>query len=150
MGILDLGRKIYRTARKQGKSLLQDFEHEWEQVAPHWENVKRDMRNRGAQLRNQVSNDVLNWLEKELQVSMRGWRVLLGQDPDLETAYRTLDLPYGTSLQEVKLQWRKLLKQYHPDRHMSTPQQQAIATQKSQNLTAAYHQIAKAFQDHRL
>ncbi len=150
MNIFELGRRILDTAKQQRKSLWEDFEHEWEQVAPHWENVKRGIRTRGTLLRNQVSNEVINWLEQELRVSMKGWRVLLGQDPDLETAYRMLEMPYGSELKAVKQQWRELLKQYHPDRNMSTPQQQAIATQKSQHLTAAYHQIAKAFREHRL
>ena len=150
MSIIDLGLRILKTARKQGKTVLQDLEQEWHNISPHLRELRQQMRQRGTQFRNQVSAEVLRWMEDELNMSMGQWRVLLGQDPELENAYKTLELPYGTELNEVKVQWRKLLKQYHPDLHMASPQQQAVATRKSQSLTAAYHRIAKAFKEHRL
>ncbi|TNE43868.1 MAG: J domain-containing protein [Deltaproteobacteria bacterium] len=150
MNVLRLGRRIYRAARQQSSLLWEEVEREWEHISPHLRNVRDEMRDRGSRLRTQVSNEVLRWLEEELRMSMGQWRILLGQDPELETAYQTLGLPYGTELQEVKEKWRDLLKEHHPDRHMDTPQQQADATHTSQRLTAAYHRIAKAFKEHRL
>lgn len=150
MNVLRLGRRIYRAARQQSSLLWEEVEREWEHIAPHLRNVRDEMRDRGTRLRTQVSNEVLRWLEEELRMSMGQWRILLGQDPELENAYKTLGLPYGTELQEVKEKWRDLLKEHHPDRHMGTPQRQADATHTSQHLTAAYHRIAKAFQEHQL
>lgn len=150
MNVFDLGRRVLHHAKQQGQHLLQDVEREWEQISPHLKKIREEIRNRGHAFRSQISHDVFRWLEEELRISMGRWRTLLGQDPDLQKAYRTLDLPYGTALEEVKLQWRELLKAHHPDRHMNSAQQQADATQKSQRLTAAYHLIAKAFRERRL
>lgn len=150
MGLFDLGRRVLRHAKQQGQHLWQDVGQEWEQISPHLKRIRQEILNRSHLLRNQISHDVFRWLEEELRISMGRWRTLLGQDPELAKAYHTLELPYGTQLEEVKLQWKELLKTHHPDRHMSNPQQHANATQKSQHLTAAYHVIAKAFREHRL
>ena len=68
------------------------------------------------------------------------------RDPELEWAYQTLELPYGADLELVKQRWIQLLKLYHPDRYASaTSRELELATRKSQELTAAYHKIQRAY-----
>lgn len=43
------------------------------------------------------------------------------EDPVLAGYYANLELPYGATLEEVKVAWKRLMKQYHPDRHAHRP-----------------------------
>lgn len=61
------------------------------------------------------------------------------------TAFETLGLPYGTSFEEVKKTYRSLLREWHPDRHASSPEAERIATTKTQELTAAYELIEQHY-----
>lgn len=56
-------------------------------------------------------------------------------------AFETLGLPYGTPYDEVKKQYRKLMRVYHPDKHGDSPEDEKLATEKTQELTAAYELI---------
>jgi DnaJ-domain-containing protein 1 len=150
MNLLSLGKKLWQTARKQGHFLRENVESELKQMAPYWENIKRELRTRTQQFGYQFSYEVRQWLEKELGIPMSQWQSLLGRDTELERAYHTLKLPYGADLAEVKRQWRELLKACHPDRNMQNPQDEAQATHQSQILTAAYHKITKAFEQKRI
>lgn len=52
--------------------------------------------------------------------------------------YRTLELEPGASLAEVRQSYRRLLKQYHPDRFARDPEKYKVATEVTRNITAAY------------
>lgn len=61
------------------------------------------------------------------------------------TAFETLGLPYGTPFEDVKKTYRSLMREWHPDRHASSPEAERIATTKTQELTAAYELIEQHY-----
>lgn len=52
--------------------------------------------------------------------------------------YRTLELEPGAELPEVRKAYRRLLKQYHPDKFAKDPEKYKVATEVTRNITAAY------------
>ena len=58
-------------------------------------------------------------------------------DMPVFAAFETLGLPYGTPFEEVKKTYRQLMREYHPDKHGGSPEEERKATQKTQELTAA-------------
>lgn len=60
-------------------------------------------------------------------------------------AFETLGLPYGTSYEEVKKTYRRLMREYHPDKHADSPEAERLATEKTQELTAAYELISQHY-----
>lgn len=65
-------------------------------------------------------------------------------DPHLAQCYANLELPYGADLETVRRGWKAMLKKYHPDLHAADPERQRLATQLTQELTAAYRAIEQA------
>ena len=61
------------------------------------------------------------------------------------SAFECLGLPYGTPFEEVKKTYRKLMREYHPDRHGESPEAERLATEKTQKLTAAYELICQHY-----
>ncbi len=55
--------------------------------------------------------------------------------------YANLELPFGADLDEVKKSYRRLMRQYHPDKHQEDPARRQLATQLSQKLTVAYNEL---------
>ena len=53
-------------------------------------------------------------------------------------AYAVLELKPGTSFPEVKQQYRKLMRKYHPDKHAGSPDKEKAAHELTQKLTEAY------------
>ena len=53
--------------------------------------------------------------------------------------YKTLNLPVGADLAEVKSAYRGLMRRYHPDMHANNPQKQKAANELSLRVTAAYN-----------
>jgi DnaJ-domain-containing protein 1 len=150
MGLFDLGKRLWDITREQGKILWDEVSPEIGEGNPQWDSIKSELRNRGYDLRRQMQAEMRFWLEEELRRQQIQWQSLLGQDPELEKAYALLGLPYGTEMNTVKQTWRNMLKESHPDLHMQNPEAHTRATQRSQSLTAAYHQISKAFEEGRL
>ncbi len=60
-------------------------------------------------------------------------------------AFETLGLPYGTPYEEVKKTYRRLMREYHPDKHSESPEAEKIATEKTQELTVAYEMISEHY-----
>ena len=52
--------------------------------------------------------------------------------------YRTLELEPGADLQEIRKAYRRLLKQYHPDKFAKDPEKYKAATEVARNITTAY------------
>lgn len=52
--------------------------------------------------------------------------------------YRTLELEPGASFEEIRKSYRRLLKQYHPDRFAKDPEKYKVATEVTRNITVAY------------
>jgi DnaJ-domain-containing protein 1 len=63
-----------------------------------------------------------------------------GRNDKIDKAYRTLDLPVGASFAEVKTQYRKLMRKYHPDMHSAASAgKQKAANELSMQVTQAYN-----------
>ena len=60
-------------------------------------------------------------------------------------AFDALGLPYGAPFDDVKKKYRQLMREYHPDRHSESPEAERAATQKTQQITAAYELIEKHY-----
>lgn len=59
--------------------------------------------------------------------------------------YAALELPYGASFEEVKVAYKKMIKQYHPDRFHNDPEKHKAALEISQKLNIAYSYFEKKF-----
>lgn len=53
-------------------------------------------------------------------------------------AYAALELKPGADFVEVKSQYRKLMRKYHPDKHAGSPEKEKAAHELTQKLTDAY------------
>ena len=65
------------------------------------------------------------------------------EDPILAQYYANLEIPYGSDLTTAKKAWKKLMRQYHPDRHASDPEKRQLAEELTQNLNRAYSELEK-------
>jgi DnaJ-domain-containing protein 1 len=59
--------------------------------------------------------------------------------------YTALELPYGASFEEIKAAYKKLIKQYHPDRFHNDVEKHKVAVEISQKLNIAYSYFEKKF-----
>lgn len=57
--------------------------------------------------------------------------------------YRTLELAPGATLEEVRKSYRRLLKQYHPDKFHKDPEKYKVATEVTRNITVAYEGLTE-------
>jgi DnaJ-domain-containing protein 1 len=62
---------------------------------------------------------------------------------DRKRWYRTLELQPGADLREVRRAYRRLLLQYHPDRHANDPDKLKAATEVTRRLTEAYNGLTR-------
>lgn len=62
-------------------------------------------------------------------------------DPHLARLYANLELPYGADLATVVSAWKRLAREYHPDRHAGDDERSRRATELLQELNAAYRQL---------
>lgn len=53
--------------------------------------------------------------------------------------YKTLELEEGADLEAVRKSYRRLMRQYHPDRFASDPEKYEAATKIATRITAAYN-----------
>lgn len=70
------------------------------------------------------------------------------EDPVLAGYYANLELPYGANLEAVKAAWKRLMKQYHPDRHAQDPAKREVANALCAQLTHAYKELEKSLTTH--
>lgn len=57
--------------------------------------------------------------------------------------YKTLELEPGADLQQVRRAYRRLMKQYHPDRFANDPEKLEVATAVTRKLTEAYNGLSE-------
>lgn len=60
--------------------------------------------------------------------------------------YALLELPVGASRSETERAFRSMLRQYHPDRYLSDPEQHASAIALATSLTDAYLALLARFE----
>lgn len=65
------------------------------------------------------------------------------RDPKLARYYANLEVPYGSDLATVTAAWKRLMKQYHPDRHSGDPEKEATANQLVQELNTAHDYLRR-------
>jgi len=72
------------------------------------------------------------------------WKqVLISLDPQGEQqALQVLGLPSNAAQEEITVQWRKLSKEWHPDRYMN-PEKKLEAQEKFMEFNAAYETLSK-------
>ena len=61
--------------------------------------------------------------------------------PRLVEDFKTLGVPFGTPLAQVKSAYKRLLKEHHPDRHGGSAEEQKRATERSARINEAYARI---------
>ena len=64
-------------------------------------------------------------------------------DP-LRKAYATLDAPFGTPRRDLRRQFKKLVRRWHPDRFVGDPQGQAEAARRMREINAAYEVVCSS------
>lgn len=62
-------------------------------------------------------------------------------DPRIAGYYANLELEPGAGLAALTRAWKKLVREYHPDRFAADPARQAAATRLVQDLNHAYREL---------
>ncbi len=60
---------------------------------------------------------------------------------ELKEDYATLNVPFGASFGDVKKSYKKLLSQYHPDKHSGSEEKTKMATEITQNINRSFLRI---------
>lgn len=68
------------------------------------------------------------------------------RDEKIAGYYANLEIPYGADLETVKKAYRKLMKQYHPDKFAGDHEKQKTATEITKRLNEAYQALEKYLQ----
>ncbi len=92
-----------------------------------------------------VENDFESF-EKQYRTYQSHTTQAPSRDEKIAGYYANLELPYGADLEAVKKAYRKLMKQYHPDKFSSDPEKQKIATEITKGLNKAYQELEKYWQ----
>jgi len=66
----------------------------------------------------------------------------------LKQDYANLKVPFGAAFQVVKESYKKLLRQYHPDKHAGDPAKLKLATEITQKINQSYRKI-RDFEENR-
>ncbi|MBN2739059.1 MAG: DnaJ domain-containing protein [Spirochaetales bacterium] len=61
----------------------------------------------------------------------------------LRQDYKTLECDFGASFDEVKKSYKRLLRQYHPDKYANQPDKLKFATEITTKLNQAFQKIEK-------
>ena len=67
--------------------------------------------------------------------------------PELEKAYKLLDVPFNSTMEDLKKAYKDKLKYYHPDRHADNETLQKVATDKTRQVVEAYNLIVKFLEE---
>lgn len=76
--------------------------------------------------------------EEEERLSSGKHGLSPGYQQQLALWYARLELQPGATVDEVRAQFRNLMRRYHPDRHVGDVRAEELATRISQELTVAY------------
>lgn len=63
--------------------------------------------------------------------------------PEVARYYANLELPVGSSAEEVRAAYKRLMRRYHPDRHLADEHKAKVATQLAQELRVAYEGLLR-------
>lgn len=76
----------------------------------------------------------------------RKHRIIRKITPEIQRAYRLLDITVSATPEEVKKAYKEKLKYYHPDKYQHNPKLQKIATDKTRQVVEAYSIILNFLQ----
>lgn len=86
--------------------------------------------------------------QKKSEAPKKGTGVVYKKlSPELERAYRTLDISVSATLEDVKKAYKEKLKYYHPDRHQENEVLQKVATTKTKQVVEAYNLLTLYLQN---
>ena len=66
---------------------------------------------------------------------------------DIADAFKTLEVPAGSTLEQVKHGYKKMAIKYHPDRFANNPEKLKNATEMMKRLNVAYSKIKKYYKE---
>ncbi|RPJ09734.1 MAG: J domain-containing protein [Spirochaetaceae bacterium] len=112
-----------------------DMQDAWDELEDYLNEGKADQKPRTKRAETSQKADVN-------QLRRRARQEALKQD------YANLKVPFGASFQVVKDSYKKLLRQYHPDKHASDPAKQKLATEITQKINQSYQKI-RDFEENR-
>ena len=71
------------------------------------------------------------------------WRARPGDCPseDLRQDYGNLGVPFDAPFAQVKQAYKKLLREYHPDKHAGDPEKQRVATEITKRINESFARI---------
>ena len=61
--------------------------------------------------------------------------------------YANLEIPPGSTREEVKASWKRLMKRYHPDLHSTDREKRETANELARRLTEAYQILDRELMD---
>jgi DnaJ-domain-containing protein 1 len=64
-------------------------------------------------------------------------------DDAIRKAYAALEVPPGSDFETVRKSFRRMMRRYHPDLHVGSPEKQRAANELTQRLTEAYKLLEK-------
>jgi DnaJ-domain-containing protein 1 len=64
-------------------------------------------------------------------------------DDAIRKAYAALEVPPGSDFETVRKSYRRMMRRYHPDLHVGSPEKQRAANELTQRLTEAYKLLEK-------
>ena len=105
-----------------------DMQEAWEELDDYLNEDKTEKKQKAkthTRSRAQQQADAIKKIEQEK----------LRQD------YNTLKVKFGTSFSEVKKAYKKLVIQYHPDKHANDPKRFKMATEITQKINQAFQRI---------
>lgn len=91
-----------------------------------------------------------NW-EQRVHHSRQNHHATYESDSELSLEkqyYANLELAHGASFSQIKQQYRKLMKSYHPDCFADDPQKQQLAQTIAQRMNEAYNYFEDKFNKH--
>ncbi|MCU0391760.1 MAG: J domain-containing protein [Thermoflexibacter sp.] len=86
-----------------------------------------------------------NKQQEEQQTNEQSYQQSWQQQQEEKQYYGVLELPHGASFEQIKIAYKRLIKQYHPDRFHNDPEKHKAALEISQKLNIAYSYFEKKF-----
>jgi DnaJ-domain-containing protein 1 len=69
-----------------------------------------------------------------------------GPDESLRKDYANLEVPFGSSIDEVRASYKRLILRYHPDRQAGDSERQRVALEITKKINASFERI-RAYHD---
>ena len=70
-----------------------------------------------------------------------GHRRTESEEKTIHDYYANLEVPFDSDLETTRKAYRRLMRKYHPDNYADDPEQEAMATRLSQELSVAFEAI---------